>query len=394
MKINVYPICSALHDHSVVMGATKALLDEIESKLNCSIEIVDDISKLYTSDLALVLVQSGGSEGTFLNEFSKLKGPIYLLTLGSNNSLAASIEILSYLNQEGVKGEILHGSADYICSRIKEITEVKTEQHSRLGVIGVPSDWLIASLVNYKKVLNTYNIDLIDISVDHLIKLYEEIDPSKVEISYKLDGFPPEEIDKAKRVYGAIKTIVKEENLEGLTIRCFALLDTIKTTSCLALAILNSEGVIGTCEGDIPSMISMFLLNKWFNSPGFQCNPSRIDTDKNAIILAHCTLPLAMCETYKLDTHFESGIGLGVKGELEEGNVTIFKISNDLKRYFVTEGTIVKNLNERTLCRTQIYVQCGEDIKTLLKNPCGNHQIVIYGHHAEEIRKLMKNYLG
>lgn len=394
MKINVYPICSALHDHSVVMGATSNLLQEMKGILDCSIEIVDDISKLYESDLALVLVQSGGSEGTFIKDFPKLHGPIYLLTLGSNNSLAASLEILSYLNQEGVKGEILHGSTNYICSRIKEITKDAREQSSRLGVIGVPSDWLIASLVDYNKVLNTFNIELVDISIDRLIKLYEEIDPNDVEMSYKLDKFSTVEIDKAKKIYGAIKAIIKDENIEGLTIRCFALLETIKSTSCLALALLNSEGIIGTCEGDVPSMISMYLLNKWFKSTGFQCNPSRIDTDNNAIVLAHCTLPLSMCQSYHLDTHFESGIGLGVKGELEESDVTIFKISNDLKRYFVAEGKIVKNLNERTLCRTQIYVQCKDDIKTLLKNPCGNHQIVIYGHHAQEIRELMKSYIG
>mgnify|MGYP003301395200 CR=1 FL=1 len=52
----------------------------------------------YDCDLKLIFIESGGSEGLFLDGFKLLKAPYYLLTSGDNNSLAASLEILTYLN--------------------------------------------------------------------------------------------------------------------------------------------------------------------------------------------------------------------------------------------------------------------------------------------------------
>jgi L-fucose isomerase-like protein len=101
-----------------------------------------------------------------------------------------------------------------------------------------------------------------------------------------------------------------------------------------------------------------------------------------------------MTEKLRLDTHFESGTGIAVKGYLSEEDVTIFRISADLKRFFVSDGTILKNLDEADLCRTQILVKFREDVSQILKNPCGNHHIVFYGHHADEIRRVMSELLN
>ena len=73
----------------------------------------------------------------------------YLLTSGKSNSLAASLEILSYLRQQGLRGEVLHGNNTYVASRIQTLAAVQEARarlkDMRIGVIGQPSDWLIAS---------------------------------------------------------------------------------------------------------------------------------------------------------------------------------------------------------------------------------------------------------
>ena len=58
------------------------------------------------------------------------------------------------------------------------------------------------------------------------------------------------------------------------------------------------------------------------------------------MVLAHCTIPLAMTDDLRLDTHFESGTGVAIKGYLREEDVTIFRLSADLKNYFVSDGKI------------------------------------------------------
>ena len=382
MKVNIYPLVSSLHNQNKINENTLKLLNELMSISDVEFNI-SSIDELYNSDLSLILIQSGGSEGLFLENIKNLKPPFYLLTYGYNNSLAASLEILSYLKDNNLEGEVLHGSNEYIIKRIKELTKVNVKY--RFGIIGKPSDWLIASNANYETAKRLHNIELVDISINKVSDYYfKSINDYNLEFKYD-----SKEIDKALKLHKVLNKIKEEYNLNGLTIRCFDLLEKLKTTSCLSLALLNKEGVVATCEGDVPTMISMHLLNKLTNQVGFQANPSRIDVENKKMILAHCTLPLNMVDKYNLDTHFESGIGVAIKGYLKEEKVTIFKLSKNLKDYYVTTGTIIKNLEESNLCRTQIEVSIDDNIEYFLNRPYGNHHVVIYGDYKNDIIKYM-----
>jgi L-fucose isomerase-like protein len=113
--------------------------------------------------------------------------------------------------------------------------------------------------------------------------------------------------------------------------------------------------------------------------------------DDNTIVLAHCTLPLSMCESYKLNTHFESGIGVAIKGNIKEQEITIFKLARNLKDYYVSTGKIITNINENNLCRTQIVVKLDDDVKYFLNRPYGNHHIIVLGNHKDKIIQYMNN---
>ena len=383
MKVNVFPLVSSLHSQDKINENTKNLLGELMSASDVEFNVTS-LDNLYEGDLALILIQSGGSEGLFLENFSKLKSPYYLLTYGNNNSLAASLEILSYLKDNNLDGEVLHGSNEYIVDRVKSLA--KGEAKYRLGVIGKPSDWLIASNVNYDSAKRLHGIDLVDVSIDEIRTRYaESINDYNLTFDYDKD-----EIDKALRLHKVLEGVKTDYNLDGLTIRCFDLLGDLKTTACLSLALLNKEGIVATCEGDIPTMVSMHILNKITGQRGFQANPSRIDATGGKMIFAHCTLPLDMGDKFYLDTHFESGIGVAVKGYLKEEKVTIFKLSRNLKDYFVTSGRILRNLEESNLCRTQIEVAVDNSINYFLTRPYGNHHVVIYGDYVDAIHEYMR----
>lgn len=121
-KINIYPIVSSLHDDIYIKSEREKLLKELASLTGYTFNITT-IDTLYDSDLAIILVESGGSENYFLEVENKLKEPFIFLTYKHNNSLAASLEILAYLNRQNKKGEILHGEPPIISKRIKELIE-------------------------------------------------------------------------------------------------------------------------------------------------------------------------------------------------------------------------------------------------------------------------------
>lgn len=389
MKINIFPIVSSLHEQDRINEETKKLLDELFLLSNHEFEIVT-IDKLYDADLSLILIQSGGSEQLLIENYVHFKAPFYLLTYGTNNSLAASLEILSFLKDNNLDGEVLHGSSKYINDRINTLLESKDDNNYqyRYGVIGKPSDWLIASKINYKTCQKLHKIKLIDIEVNELTELFNNQICPKIDTVMEFDK---EELNKAYKLNSCINMLKNKYQLDGLTIRCFDLLDSIKTTACLSLSLLNNNNIVSTCEGDIPSMISMHVLKLVTNQVGFQANPSKINIEDKTMVLAHCTLPLNMCSNFEFKTHYESNSGVAIKGELKKQEITIFKLSRDLKNYFVTTGTIIDNLNETNLCRTQIRIKVDDNIEYFLTRPYGNHHIIVYGNHKEKIINYMKN---
>ena len=125
---------------------------------------------------------------------------------------------------------------------------------------------------------------------------------------------------------------------------------------------------------------------------GFQANPASIHTDTDEMVFAHCTIPFNLVERYEFDTHFESGIGVGIRGYMKEGPVTIFKVSGDLSRHFSEEATLVTCQAKPDLCRTQQVIRLNRPERTayFLNEPIGNHHIIIPGHHREELEQLLK----
>jgi len=396
MKIGLYNLVSDVHNEEHIDSTLQGFLADIEEKLGEKFENIN-LSDFNRKDFfPLIFIKSGGAEEKFTQIFKQINRPYLLLSSSLHNSLAASLEIASFLKQKGKKVEIIHGDSDCIATRIKELRKIFQVKNrlvsSKLGVIGKPSDWLIASEVDYKKVKEILGISLIDVEMDELVK---EIDqdhnfahPKLKDIREK--GFNKKSIDGALKIYSGFKAIVNKYKLDGITVRCFDLLKIFKNTGCLGISLLNDEGIVAGCEGDVPALISMVILNYLTDEPVFMANPSSINLHKNEIILAHCTLPLNMPEEFYLKTHFESGLGVGIKGNIIEEEATIFKLSEDSKNYFVSAGEIIENLNKENLCRTQIRLKMNENVKYFLQNSIGNHHLICKGDYSDLVREFFK----
>ena len=374
MKISVYTLTSELHDEQSVELLTQEFLASLDINFDLK---SNDYSDYGSQPLSLIYVRTGGTEGIFKkllpSLLEKSQRPFYLLTSGQSNSLAASMEILSYLQQKNLRGEILHGSMDYVTGRIEALFRVEEArrqlQGARLGIIGKPSDWLISSDADYEAVRERLGIELVDIPMQELLDTIVSND-----------------------IYGGLKIIIDRYQLKGFTLRCFDLLTSLKTTGCLALARLNAEGYVAGCEGDVPAMLSMMIIRTLTGLSGFQANPAHINPETGELLFAHCTIPLNMVESYELDTHFESGIGVGVRGFMKAGPVTLFKVSGDLNRHFVAEGSLIKNTTEPNLCRTQQVIRLADKRQAtyFLTQPIGNHHIVVPGHIGWLLEEVIK----
>lgn len=400
--ISLYTLTSALHDEAAVVQATRSFLSPLE--LDYDFKGASFASYGQEDSLDLIFVRTGGTEGIFRELLPTLRQdrPFYLLASGTSNSLAASMEILSFLNLKGLRGEILHGSPELLHARIKELEMVCEARRflrgKRLGVVGAPSDWLISSGCDREAVRAKAGIEIQDIPISLLLECYRTLpegdvtDWMKIPCREGMEEAVHGALEGADRIYRALKSLIAEYRLDGLTLRCFDLLTAVGNTGCLALARLNSEGYVATCEGDIPAMLTMLLARALSGQSGFQCNPARMDPQKGEILFAHCTLPLSMARDFNFDTHFESGIGVGIHGNIPEGPVTILKVDGALKRTFACDADLERNEYGSQLCRTQVLVRLSDPSVIrdyFLREPIGNHHVLLPGHHAAAFKALL-----
>ena len=399
MKINVIRLSNSLDPKADFRKEGNAFLEDINNELfDQDFELVEN----HENDALfnVVFIETGGAEQKFIKIEKDLQRPIILISDCLNNSLPACFEIKSFLANNNEDYILLFGKEKDIASALVEISKIETAKRYmdgiNLGVIGKPSDWLIASIIDYQKAKEIFNVNLIDITSK---QLKQEIDKGVLDIiphleKYKKLAKNEEVLNGALAIYSGLKRIIDFYKLGGLTIRCFDLIEEYKNTACLALSMLNDEGIIATCEGDVPSMLSMLIVKAACNKESFQANPSKItfgdESEGNTVLFAHCTIPMNMCNKVEFMTHFESGLGIGLRGKLNLGEVTIFKLNRNLKDYLLINGEIKSNPELINYCRTQIEVKVqDEDIYQFINKSFGNHVIISYGDNVANISNVL-----
>lgn len=347
------------------------------------------------------VVLTGGTEGLVLARAaerlaSSPKEPVLLVAHPFHNSLPACLEILARLRRDGVSGRILYleGPRDLEgAARLSEaarLAEVCAAMgRTRIGAVGAPSDWLVASSQGAEAVRASWGCELVDVPIEELAGRYRSLSGAAPDASAERFSSGsrfcreagPSDLASAFRVYAALRSLVDELRLDAVTLRCFDLVTGESTTGCYALSRLADEGVDAGCEGDVPSILALRWMRLLSGKPAWMANPSRLDAGKRELLLAHCTVPAGIVEGYGLRSHFESGLGVGIQGEFRRGPVTLARIGGArLERLWLAEGEIVESGHEEGLCRTQARVRLDSaSPEDLLSAPLGNHLVLVQG---------------
>jgi len=334
MELGLVTIVAALHDLTSIENSHYELISYL--KRNFSVRFITPAEAEYV-DIPLVFIASGGTEEMFRSIYDELPQPILLLTDGLHNSLGASLEIQSWIKSVGGVSQILHGKPEYLKKRIEVLSHIVSVsdkiRRSSIGIVGFPSSWLISSDVNYSEVkkkwgLNYKNIELSEVSDMLKTVSYDEavtIADKFVNNSAGIEEPTREEVVDASKVYLAVKEVYSKNRIDALALKCFDILDRHNISGCLAVSLLNDEGIIAGCEGDSQSVFTMYLAKLLTGENPFMSNPSLIDHETNEVIFAHCTVATSLTEKYIIRSHFESLKSIGIQGQIKKGTVTLFK---------------------------------------------------------------------
>ncbi len=344
-----------------------------------------------------IVVGTGGSEQLVIERWEQRQQgnagePALVITHRGDNSLAASLEAVAHIRQRGGKARIvtMERMAE-VASAIRHFAAYLTLRNTRLGLVGPPSDWLVGSQPDASVVRNRWGPTVVPVEVPSAAAAV----PSEISVelgrrwadrdtSVLIDR---SEVDRAAALHGPLVETMKSNELDAITVRCFDLLDSVGTSGCIALAELNGSGVVAGCEGDVPSALAMMLVRELFSSASWMANPAWIDPVAGEIELAHCTVAPSLVDDLALDTHFESGVGVGISGRFRRQPVTLLRIGGrELDELWVADGDLVASGSSDHLCRTQATVIVApERAASVLERPLGNHVVLAPGHHAADV---------
>jgi len=250
--------------------------------------------------------------------------------------------------------------------------------------------------------------EVIPITVEETLKAHEAVDSKAAEDEarrYWIDRAkkiiePTEkEIINSARFYLAVKNLMIKHGAQAVTSsNCMG----APAKGCLCFSKLNDIGLVGACEGDMDSTLTMLMFRYAFGLPGFITDPV-IDTSKQALIHFHCTSATRMDGpqskrlpfTIRTQSDSERGVSLDVEYPIGR-EVTCAKFIN-LDTMLISTGKIFDVTHDELGCRTQFWTRV-DDADKMFMNWGGGvleggtmallHRAVFLGDHKKAIDDL------
>jgi len=265
-----------------------------------------------------------------------------------------------------------------------------------------------AAACDDKQVKERLGAEIVRISNNEVIKVHKAIDLKAAEAEareYWIDKArkivepKPQEIVNSARLYLAMKRLMTRHGAQATTSsHCMGR----PAKGCLTYSKLNDLGLVGACEGDIDSTLTMLMFRYAFGIPGFISDPV-FDVSKNALIHFHCTCATKMDGpagkrlpfTIRNQSDSERGVSLDVEHRIGQA-VTCAKFIN-LDTMLISTGKIFKITHDELGCRTQFWTEVADARKMFHNWGAGVlkggtmtllHRDVFYGDHVRDIRNL------
>jgi L-fucose isomerase-like protein len=396
-------VASALHDRATVDRVTARMRSGLDAIGGARI---DGAEELRSSPLA-ILVATGGTETAILEHVRQRRSlvpfePVLLLAQPLHNSLPAALEALARIHADGGHGRIVQVDSDdagSLATSIADVATIHRLHRTRLGQVGEPSPWLVASVPDPKLLRTSWGVELVAIDIADTIRAHRVADATRTRaVAVRFAGTEPAttELVKAAALHPVLVDAIERANVDAVTVRCFDYLGELTTSGCVALAELNDTGVVAGCEGDVASTVAMLLVRALLGQPSWIANPAAIDERHDRVLLAHCTVAPSLVDDVELHTHFESGLGVGLRGHFAPGPVTLLRLGGRaLDRMWIADGAIERAGAADDLCRTQVTVHLdGALARSLLDTPLGNHLVLFHGHHRARIERWWQLAFG
>lgn len=402
LKLELIFFHSPLHDYMVLEESRRSLLESLGKRFSISVISYKNITAerfVDSEKVYIPFIASGGCEEIFQSYGFSLPLPLFFLYDDQSNSLPATLELSTYVTQGRMSIPLIFSEdeiTEELLSRTLRMQQTfRKLKNTRIALFGDTSPWLLSSKVDTQAISRMLKVSFQKIDIPFICKQYKyltalshenkELYSNILKKSTGIKNCTKEDLSDAIRMYQAMDELMVYYSCNALTVKCFDLITLCNVTACMAMSLFNQAGIPAACEGDIPSLLTMIMAGNISQSPVFMANPVGYNKELNTLDIAHCTVPLSMASSYKLNSHYETGTGVAVEGYFEKNvpYTAVKWIGNTLERFFVSEGVATESKHSDNMCRTQMTLRLDRPVGDYILNAMANHIMVVKGRHAE-----------
>jgi len=353
--------------------------------------------------------------------------PIFILVMQETNRIPLDLDYIRMLKASGLIG-LVQLTGDFsktgkkfglavgaigdektyrrVESYAKAVFTVNKLRNINIGVIGRVFRGMYELEWDKTKVKWKLGPNIFYIEISELLDLLDKVPPSdtkklveELKKKYKVNEITDEDIAKACRLSIALERLVSRFKLNALSHLCqWYLHCRADAPPCFGCSMLNEQGIMTTCEGDIGTLVAMCILNMLTEGPAFFGEWSLFDEQENSILIGHHGLgnPKLASDSseIKLTSHFENwgytGAGLAFEFIGKPGRVTMASLIDDVEgmRMLITGGESL-DVPTRPMHTAHYIIKVErpvrEYLELLLKKGVSHHVAIVHGDVREEL---------
>ncbi|MHA1624493.1 MAG: L-fucose/L-arabinose isomerase family protein [Promethearchaeota archaeon] len=234
------------------------------------------------------------------------------------------------------------------------------------------------------------------IGVD-IVKVNERIE--QIKKIFDVSAISEQQLSKVAELTSKINKFMECNQLDALAIRCWPEFATdFGIAPCAAMSILQAEGRILACEGDILGCLSMVAHSSIGAESPYLADFSQVDFKDNFALLWHCGV--APCNLWdgkcnrSLDPYFAGGKGVTADFVMKSGQVSLLRIDYAPGEYrlFLQKGKIIpmeKDL-KGTYAKAVFEVPVRDVLGKIIDNGIAHHVSVVYDDYIRPLEIFAK----
>ncbi len=376
----------------------------------------NSLFKKENIDLLLIIVGVWTPDSTVVSLVNNLRIPILVFTTSLSIhtvSVNGAQVIVASLKELGYDFKFVFGNIESpevhkkIIDYAMAAAIVKKLKHARIGLLGHTPNIMMSIEVDSFSVKNTFGPTVISLDYYKIDCYLEKTKNAQIKDRIKeiknivgAVNVNDDVLENSVKYYFAFKQLIKDLDLDALTVNCFPL-PYIKGKTCLATSNLNDDGIVAACEGDVNAAIIM-LAFQYINGTASLNSDIIIENQKeNALMFSHCGAgPFTCasdCKDIILDEQYEIKSGMAVYYPVKTGGkeTTVVNLvgRGSTYRMCILSGVSIPT-KELTYHGNPIQIRFNTGIVDLL-NQIGNegfghHWMVAYGNHKDIFREISK----